>query len=646
MVEVLVACGGTEGQHLPNRRLIRLAIAPQGKGTSNLKLNLGRISRFMAAEVPPRLTDLVEIAAYVYATDQLIKRGGRDLRGMGASWRRRLRLRVPVRDHGFWSDPAVQKMLSDVLSFLSEDEWLFEFERGVGPPGLEPYLDFDSIGWPGGFEPDRVMMFSGGVDSVAGAAAAISAGERVVLVSHRSSPMLAHRQSELVDSLRHGTTGIGEVRHVHAKVVLGEDQAEEFTQRSRSFLFAVLGFVVAHMFGRGGVSFFENGIVSLNLPLADHILGARSTRTTHPRTLAGFSRLFSNVVGRAVTVDNPFFWKTKTEVVQALRDAGFQHLLALTYSCTRVRQGTISGQHCGVCSQCLDRRFAVLAAGAGMDDPAEGYDVDVLLDDRKPGPDVVLAEAYVLTAAYLRGCSEVEFLSRWGEVFRVLPHLDEGPSKAIARLHALHRRHGEAVARVIDDHLRQYVTLGSALGRAGNSLLTLITSGSAGDFEPAEPESTPPGPPPAGQRGRVVRPEQSEPAPILFGLDEVAQVLVFEGGHILRGQPYQLVSALMTLAREDWAACLRPENHRWFSPQKLAKRFGTDEPGLRTLVSRSRRALAKLFRKHYATVLRRDDFIENPRGSRAKGKGYRLNPRLVSRPPSYFSGPSSPFGEG
>jgi hypothetical protein len=38
--------------------------------------------------------------------------------------------------------------------------------------------------------------------------------------------------------------------------------------------------------------------------------------------------------------------------------------------------------HCGQCSQCVDRRFAILAAGQEQEDPNESFDVGLLLGVR------------------------------------------------------------------------------------------------------------------------------------------------------------------------------------------------------------------------------------------------------------------------
>ena len=62
------------------------------------------------------------------------------------------------------------------------------------------------------------------------------------------------------------------------------------------------------------IRFFENGIVSHNLPIAEQVVGARATRSTHPKVLRSLSELMSLVIGRAIVIDNPLVWQTKGEV--------------------------------------------------------------------------------------------------------------------------------------------------------------------------------------------------------------------------------------------------------------------------------------------------------------------------------------------
>ncbi|MFA7586981.1 MAG: 7-cyano-7-deazaguanine synthase [Novosphingobium sp.] len=149
------------------------------------------------------------------------------------------------------------------------------------------------------------------------------------------------------------------------------------------------------MFGKDEFTFFENGVVSLNLPIAADVLGARATRTTHPKVIRGFEEFFSLLLEREINVRTPFQWLTKTDVVRKIDERHGADLLPQTNSCTRPRAMTKKHPHCGVCSQCIDRRFAVLAAGLGDAEPAELYGVDLLTGDRTHDRDVRMAAAYV-----------------------------------------------------------------------------------------------------------------------------------------------------------------------------------------------------------------------------------------------------------
>ena len=135
--------------------------------------------------------------------------------------------------------------------------------------------------------------------------------------------------------------------------------------------------MTARLFGLDRVEFFENGIVSLNLPMVAQVVGARATRTTHPQALAGFRAVLSALLGRPFDVANPFMWLTKAEVVGRIAANGLGELIPHTRSCTRVRDMTKLHPHCGLCSQCVDRRVGVLAAGLDRYDPAEAYAVDL-----------------------------------------------------------------------------------------------------------------------------------------------------------------------------------------------------------------------------------------------------------------------------
>lgn len=334
---------------------------PHGQ-PGHLNIKLHALSRKMLTELPPRFTDLLEIASYVYAADQLQRRDTPMQPRLGAEWRRTFHLHVAVRDVGFWARPDVQEQLTSMLQFLSDDLFHFTFAPLKSRPWSQGFLEYSAEGPTAQFQPDEVILFSGGLDSFAGMLdAVVASSKRVALVSHRASPLVAGFQRKLVVALRN-RVGQDRILHLSVEVTRGYAKAVEFTKRPRSFLFAVLGFLVAHLFDRQAISFYENGIVSMNLPLASHVVGSRATRTTHPRVLSDFGALFTLVAERDIQVCNPFFWKTKADVVRHIADLGWGSLISSTFSCAAVREATKqNGRHCGVCSQCLDRRFGVLA---------------------------------------------------------------------------------------------------------------------------------------------------------------------------------------------------------------------------------------------------------------------------------------------
>ena len=246
MSERLILCGGV--RRTGGDLILRLALSGRSK---NITLRLEDISRKLIRNVPGRLTDLVEIAAYVYCADQAISRGGAAQRAMGADWRREFRFVIPVRNPDHWNNPNVSESLCAALSFLSEDEYAFEFEKATNPTPFQDYLEFgddDSTA----FKADEVVLFSGGLDFLSGAIEELSTTEkRIALVSHHSSSKIFDYQKQLIAALNERFPK----RLIHLPVLMTRQQetlpAPEYTHRSRSFLYAALACAVARLFGEG-----------------------------------------------------------------------------------------------------------------------------------------------------------------------------------------------------------------------------------------------------------------------------------------------------------------------------------------------------------------------------------------------------------
>ncbi len=406
---------------------------------------------------------------------------------IGAGWRRSLRFVIPVMEPDRWNSAPVQEALVAALSFASDDEFAFEFVAHPTPPpfdGLIAYRDTPFDGDVGG-----VMCFSGGLDSLAGAVReVIRDRRRVLLVNHRSNPKPGPRLRDLRDAL---TARAGGNPPHWKKVRLNKEKelSVESTQRTRSFLYATLGATYAHLIGLPPVRFYENGVVSLNLPIGRQVIGAKATRTTHPRVLAGFTDLFSTLAGRPLGVENPFLGLTKTEVVKSIADAGCGELIRSSVSCAETRGRSNQHPHCGDCSLCIDRRFAVLAADAERYDPADGYEIDLITGPRAGGPSRTLLASYLDTATRVGRMTADQFAARFGEVGRALRHMAGTPGEALAAVYDLYQRHAAQVNGVVDRELAAAATSGRFRdGTLAPGCLVRLMSHTTAEAEPDPPD--------------------------------------------------------------------------------------------------------------------------------------------------------------
>src|SRR5262249_36608929 len=152
----------------------------------------------------PRMIDLLEIASYVFTADCATSRGNEWTDDDSTeAWGRDFAFMIPVREPDFWNRMEVKCILTEVLTFLSNDTYTFAFTQLVQDrTNQQQYLEFGELeDWPF-YEPDRVLMFSGGLDSLAGAVETARNGGRLVLISHRSVSTLDSRQKKLFNELQ------------------------------------------------------------------------------------------------------------------------------------------------------------------------------------------------------------------------------------------------------------------------------------------------------------------------------------------------------------------------------------------------------------------------------------------------------------
>jgi|GEM_PF-557011 len=624
-------CGLSEAQRGGYAGGSELSLADR---TGNLTLRLDALRRRLVGVEPKRLTDLIEIASYVFAADRTTRRGTEILKNCGEDWRRNFLMVVAVREPVFWNRADVKSALSAALGFASEDTWAFDFVENEEPAPLQYYLAVreDQIDTAGG---TSIVLFSGGLDSLAGAVKELTTSNRhVVLVSHRNTPAIGTIQKKLAAML--GATYPRRVTHVWVDNSLtGKLDDREETQRTRSFFFFAMAAVAAHIEKADRIRFFENGIMSVNLPIATQVVGARASRSTHPCTLKLLQDVADLVSEHGVRVDNPFIWETKAEVVRGLASSQFAPLITISHSCTRSRKGATFERHCGTCVQCIQRRISTLGAGAAELDEAEGYSVDLFAGEREKPEDRAMAFGSVQLGLDCAAMSDRSFMGRFAlEVSQVVQAHPIGERDQIAQsLITLFRRHGETVRSLAIDGVR--AAADKIIDRSINpgSLLALLATreflGQRTVPDDMVSHATEEAPSARGAESASRLPEGK----IAIAVNPEHRRILISGIATLTGTTmFALLSHLVELSTNDREAKLAPKRYRCKLGKVLADDLGLpDAEAVAQAVRRIRKEIAEGFEALEGYRPQDNAVIENVPGS-----GYRLNPAVVIVSPSEF----------
>ena len=293
-----------------------------------------------------RAWDLLAIALSVVAADTAILRAASP-----DGWTRQFDLHVAVGDPVFWT--AHRELLIQQLRFLTTDIWNVTFlDASVQP--VAPTR-------PARPRQDSVVLLSGGLDSLMGAVQLVKAHAKVPYAVSQVSKGDRERQRSFACTIG---TGLAHLQLNHNADCPGQN---ERSQRARSIVFLAYGVLLATALkcyhDGDGVTVYvcENGFISINPPLTGTRLGSLSTRTTHPFYIALFQQLL-DAAGLRVTLENPYQFFTKGEMLKACADQGFlQGCAHTTTSCGRYARNGY--RHCGRCVPCLVRRAAFHAWG-------------------------------------------------------------------------------------------------------------------------------------------------------------------------------------------------------------------------------------------------------------------------------------------
>ncbi len=311
--------------------------------------------------------DLLTIASAIFASDRGSTRGERE------DFARSLELHVPVINIGRLL-PLMPKV-QEILRLLSNDIWTINLHQQSGE------CETPSSGSPG---PGKVLLFSGGLDSLAAAVEFSNENPPLALISH----ITKNRQTTTAQNLLKDMLTDSGAKVVHHSFFVSSSDIGTFihdaenSQRTRSFVFLTLAALAARRLNRRKVVMIaENGQMAIHLPLSSARIAAFSTHTAHPKVLAGMETFLRRALALDLTITNPYVSKTKREVIAPII-AKAPKTIAISNSCWKSARLPANATHCGECIPCFIRRIAIESYGTDV----TSYARDIFNEDFRSLP--------------------------------------------------------------------------------------------------------------------------------------------------------------------------------------------------------------------------------------------------------------------
>lgn len=428
-------------------------------------------------EIPKRTIDLLQIASYIFCADRMASRGDRkSVTNVG--WSRSFYFTIPVIDIDFWNTDAVKKSLNNALAFMTGDrKYEFNFvkasENAVSTENVQLCL-FSAIESELASATDAdVMLFSGGLDSLAGAIERLSENNtrKLCLVSHKSNNTSISIQNKLADELKK-SFGDRIIKYGFECRNKGMKAREE-TQRTRMFLFSAIAFAICGRLQKNELFIYENGVTSINIPIQVDTINARASRTTHPKTI-GLLEQFYKLLNSEFKIITPYRANTKAEIVEKFRTYNAVKFISNSVSCSSTRSKPQGTPHCGTCSQCIDRKFSMYSVS--LDDEDDRYETDFIVNEndnelrnRLLGLLIFANKIKNSTPFELWGHSPTDFfdiVSYWGQ--------HSNPDDNMAEIHALLNRFADSMWSATKAMVAKNFSPQNVMN--SHSLLRIITS--------------------------------------------------------------------------------------------------------------------------------------------------------------------------
>ncbi len=350
--------------------------------------------------------DLLLIAASILAADRCTPRGERE-----DYVSRGFELSIPIVNIGRLQ-PLID-LIESTLRTLSHDSWRISFRQANGKQEKSS---------PTKPSTGKTLLFSGGLDSLAAALQFGLQDKKIHLVSHiTKNRQTGDAQKQLVAMLK--ATGIS-APHLQFFVSSRNGQPSpaishdaENSQRTRSFLFLILGAIAARRAGhRELLMLAENGQMAIHLCLSVARVGAFSTHTAHPNVLAKMEQFIQKALLVNIKLVNPYVDMTKAEVVAPLIKK-LPQAIPVSTSCWRNTRLPAAATHCGACIPCMIRRIAIeyhTKDSTAYARDTFNEDIGVLHEDDEARRNLVDLTEFIVQFETL---PKIEIMSNWPDLY-------------------------------------------------------------------------------------------------------------------------------------------------------------------------------------------------------------------------------------
>jgi 7-cyano-7-deazaguanine synthase in queuosine biosynthesis len=206
-----------------------------------------------------------------------------------------------------------------------------------------------------------VCLFSGGLDSAAGALELVRKGIAPTLSHTATGNIVMGKATELVKN-----TVLKTLPMVVTDVRKGDVESSGFGSfNSRGLLFISNALIIASCLRSSEVCIAENGPLMINPNVS---LRSEPTKNAHPFLITVLEEVFNHVTGLRKRINPIFKDETKAEIAAKVMN---DQIIDKTWSCFNVQR---QSKMCGACFACVVRRLSLLAAG--YQEPQDTYEFD------------------------------------------------------------------------------------------------------------------------------------------------------------------------------------------------------------------------------------------------------------------------------